>query len=277
MNLLDEYLLTKKEVIILISGLSGSKKSLLAKEIERDLKNLKIVNLDDYCDNNKVPVIEIFGQKVKDWDDVVSYDWNKFNNDINKLKNKGCVVYGDSFPKDKLNFDTDFHIHITVSKEKLVEKRREFIEKNPDQCKDMILFIDKLSAFINKITYSHYIENRKKSKINLWLNSDENSLDKMYDESFDFIMNSMKKFLDEYYSINKRKLDYIKEDKFNKNREKTDEESNTNQNKKSKKHKKKIYIDELDKAYHEETKGAISIGEYYDLKQEAEFLPIKTG
>jgi uridine kinase len=273
MNLLEEYLLRSKELIILISGLSGSKKSLLAKEIERDLKNLKLINLDDYCDNNKVPVIEMFGQKVKDWDDVICYNWNNFNNDINKFKNKGCIVYGDSFPKDKLNFDTNFHIHITVSKEKLVEKRREFIEKNPEQCKDMILFIDKLSAFINKITYSHYIENRKKSKINLWINSDEDSLDTMYDKSFDFIMNTMKKFLDEYYSTNERKFDYIKEDKYNNNREKTDEESSKESNKKSKKNKKKIYTDELDKAYHEESGDAISIGQYYDLKQEAEFLP----
>lgn len=263
MNLLEEYLLRNKEIIILISGLSGSKKSLLAKEIERDLKILKLINLDKYCDNDKVPVIDIMGQKVKDWDDIAAYNWNKLNNDINKFKNKGCIVYGDAFPKDKLDFETNFHIHITISKEKLVEKRREFIEKNPEQCKDMLFFLDKLGTFINKITYRHYIENRNKSKINLWLNLDEESLDTMYDKSFSFIMNGMTKFLNEYYSIHERKVNFIKEDKYNENRNKTDEESD----------KKQKYLDELDKVYQEENRGAISIGKYTDLREEAEFIP----
>lgn len=293
-NFIEEYILQNKELIILISGLSGSKKSSLAKEMYRDFK-LKLINLDDYCDNNKVPVIEVLGEKIKDWDDIISYDWNKFNNHIEKYKNNGCIIYGDAFPTDKLTFETNFHIHITVLKERLVEKRREFIEKNPELCKDMMIFLDKLSSFINKVTYSHYIENRKKSKINLWINSDEDSIDVLYDKSFEFIMNGIKKFLDEYYSIHKRNIDFIKEDKIKKLNDKNiknkskskeiihsdtdsdtdniyDSDSDNYSDSDSEIEEKEPIMDELDKVYKEEMENAISLGKYNDPVAEAQFL-----
>jgi uridine kinase len=210
MNLVEEYILRNGEIIILISGLSGSKRSLLAKEIERDFKVLKLISLDDYCNENNVPIIELFGQKVRDWDNIIVYDWEKFNNDINNNKKSGVVAFGDTFPKDKLKFDTKFHIHITITKEKLIEKRHEFIEQNPEKCKDMVFFLDKLNALINKTTFSHYITNRKDSKISLWLNSDEDTLDKMYDKTFDYIINEMKNYLNEYYAMHERKFDFVK-------------------------------------------------------------------
>ena len=46
MNLLQEYILKNKGLVILISGLSGSNRSLLAKSVERDFE-LKIINLDN--------------------------------------------------------------------------------------------------------------------------------------------------------------------------------------------------------------------------------------
>ena len=100
MNLVEEYILKNKGLIILISGLSGSNRSALAKEIERDFK-IKIFNLDNYCKKDNVPIVELLGQQVRDWDNIEVYDWDKFNSDINDIKEKGCVVYGDNFPKSK--------------------------------------------------------------------------------------------------------------------------------------------------------------------------------
>jgi uridine kinase len=198
MNLVEEFNLRNEGIIIFISGLSGTNRTILAKEIERDLK-LKLISLDDYCNNNP-PIIEILDQKVRDWDDIENYNWDKLNSDIQKNKTIGCVVYGDNFPKSKLRINPDYHIHIKISKEKLIEKRREYIEKNPEKCKDMLLFLDNLKVIVNKLTYSHYIKNRDDSTINMWLDSDKNKIEEMYDQTFDYLMLSMKKFLNEYYS-----------------------------------------------------------------------------
>jgi hypothetical protein len=268
MNLLEEYILKNGEIIILISGLSGSKRSLLAKEIERDFKILKLISLDDYCDENNVPIIELFNQKFKDWDDIIVYDWEKFNKDVNNYKKNGIIIYGDSFPKDKLKFDTKLHIHLTITKEKLVENRREFIESNPDKCKDLVGFLDKLNVFINKITYGHYIKNRNESKITLWLNSNEDTLDKMYDKTFDFIINEMKFFLNEYYATHERKFNFINNEKI---KDVINSDNDSDNDSDSNVDNQDSLNDELDKIYKEENKGNISLGSYNDLKMEAQF------
>ena len=107
------------------------------------------------------------------------------------------MIYGDTFPESKLNFKPDFHIHIKISKEKLIEKRKEYIEKNPEKCEDVIIFLDKLDVFINKIIFSSYIKNRDNSKIDKWLNCDKNNLDEMYDQTFDYIIHNIQKYINE--------------------------------------------------------------------------------
>ena len=154
----------------------------------------------------------------------------------------------------------------------------------------MTFFLEKLSGFINKTTYTHYIKNRQDSKINLWLNSDEDELDKMGDVTFDFVINGMKKFLDEYYSINKRNINFIKEDKLKKINDDIDssssegtglsssdsESESTNPTAESSESTEEEYaedypIDEIDKVYDEDNEGAVSLGKYNDLKLEAQF------
>lgn len=276
MNLLEEYILRKKNIIILISGLSGTKRSIIAKEIERDFKLLKLISLDDYCDVNKVKTVDFFDNKVNDWDNIEVYDWEKFNKDIDKKKN--YIIYGDIFPKDKLNFEPNFHIHITISKEKLIEKRREYIENNPEKCKDMLNIIDKLNTFINQITYSHYIKNRNNSKIDLWLKSEENTQEQMGDQIFEFIINKMTQFLNEYYISNKRNFDYIKE-KENINPSSSEDESDdsTTDNDESDDSTTENDIneveDEVDKVYNEENKNNISLARFTDYKQELMLYP----
>lgn len=246
MNLLEEYILRKGNIIILISGLSGSNRSLLAKEIEKDFKLLELVSLDNYCDSGRVKVIEFFENKVNDWDDIDVYDWDKFNENIKHDKN--YVIFGDAFPKNKLKFEPNFHIHITISKDKLIEKRKEYINANLDKCKDMLVFVDKLNTFINKITYSHYIKNRNDSKIDLWLKSDENTQEEMYNVTFDYIINKMTLFLNEYYAKHENKVDFIKKTK------KIKKNSNSNGE----------VEDEVDRIYNEENKNNIKLGKFND-------------
>ena len=58
MSLLDTYIAIKKSFIVLISGLSGSGRSFLAKEIERDFK-VKIIALDNYCIKENTKIFEV--------------------------------------------------------------------------------------------------------------------------------------------------------------------------------------------------------------------------
>lgn len=219
MNISEEYIMVNKGLIILISGLSGTNKSLLAKEIEKDFK-LKLIDINEYCINeNNVPIVEIFGLKIKDWDDVNTYNWTKINEDVSKYKVNGCVVVGDMFPKSKFKQDKYFHIHLTISKEKLVEKRKIIIQKNEKgKCNDLKQFTNNLLGFINKITYPHYIKYREDSKIDFWIKSDENTIEEMYNKTFDFIQDRMIKSLDEYYSIHDREQTFIKFKKSNENK-----------------------------------------------------------
>lgn len=214
MSVVSEYIKYNKGLVILISGLSGSNRTVLAKEIERDFK-ITLINLELYCNKENTKVFELPNDiKVRDWEHIDVYDWDKFNNDVLSAKTTGVIMYGDYFPTFKLKFNHDFHIHIKISKEKLIEKRKEYIEKNPEKCAEMLEFVNNnnLDILINKITYPYYIEYREKSKIDKYLNSDKNTTDEMYDQAFEYIIFSMKKFLNEHTVTNNKNDQFIKND-----------------------------------------------------------------
>lgn len=234
MNLSDEYIVRKKGLIILLSGLSGSNRTVLAKEIERDFK-LKLINLESYCRKENTKQFEINSDiTVTDWEHIDVYDWDKFNENVNSQKEKGVIIYGDYFPTFKLNFEPDFHIHIKVSKEKLIEKRKEYIENNPEECAEMLEFVKtgKLELIINKMTYPYYLEYRDKSNIGKFVNADKNTPDEMYDQIFDYIIFSMRKFLNEYYQEHPNEKSPQASPRNNKDDIKDNNDNNDNEDKK---------------------------------------------
>jgi len=200
MNIVDAYIKFNKQLIILISGLSGSGKTTIASFIERDFK-IKHLNIDNYCKKDFEKYVEVSeGIKINDWDDIDSYDWNAFNEDVNKNKTNGLVICGSYFPTDKLKFTQDFHIHVKISKQKLIESRHNFIKENPEKCKELVQFLDTPteSLIINKIVYPHYLDYSQKSKIDKYINANELTIDSIYDASADFLFNKISQFLTEY-------------------------------------------------------------------------------
>lgn len=214
MSLLDTYITVKKSFIVLISGLSGSGRSQLAKEIERDFK-IKLIALDNYCKKENTRIFEVNSEiKIKDWDHIDVYEWDRFNEDV--IEANTVVAYGDYFPTDKLKFTPDYHLHVKISKDKLIEKRKEYIKNNPEKCKELLEFIDnnQIELIIKKVTFPYYLEYRGKSKIDKYVSSDTNTVDDMYDQIFKFLMFQMQKYLDEYYAEHselKKKVLPIKE------------------------------------------------------------------
>ena len=103
MNVLEAYIKFNKQLIILLSGFSGSGKTLLARNIQRDFK-LEFINLNNYYKEDYNKVVDLGHDiKVIDWDDPDAIDWDKFNEKVNSVKDKGVICCGFGFPLDRLN------------------------------------------------------------------------------------------------------------------------------------------------------------------------------
>lgn len=196
MNMLEEFILRNNQIIILIMGLSGTNKTKLVSYIFRDFKILKKINLEDYNKKNP-PIVEFNGNKINDWDNPDNYDWDQFNADV---KSENCIAYGDIIPKTKITFVPDIIINLTISKQNLIKKKMEYLT---DEIKESI---GNIHQFVNKFTYSYYLDSIKTydSKELLWLDTEKYNPDEIYDNSFNYIIKKMREFLDKYYSVNKR-------------------------------------------------------------------------
>ena len=62
-NIVEKYIQNKDQLIILISGFSGSGKTLLAKNIERDFK-LNFLNLNDFYKKDYINIVDL-GNNIK--------------------------------------------------------------------------------------------------------------------------------------------------------------------------------------------------------------------
>ena len=70
----------------LIAGSSGSGKTILARNIQRDFK-LSFINLNDFYRDDFNEVVDLGNNiKVVDWDNPDSIDWYKFNTKVNLNK-----------------------------------------------------------------------------------------------------------------------------------------------------------------------------------------------
>lgn len=207
MNIIEAYIKFKGQLIILISGLSGSGKTKLAHNLERDFK-LTYVSLSKYIKKDYENIVKLQNNvSVIDWDNMNALDWERFNSDILEMKNegKGIVISGFVFPKEKILFDVNFHLHVKISKKNLIEKRHKYIEENKKEKPELYELKDTTteSLLLNQITMPYYYDYLGKSKIDKYLNANEHSLDELYDECFDYLI----KFIQEYlYSREKTNI-----------------------------------------------------------------------
>ena len=221
-TIIDAYLEKYKQLIIVISGMSGSNKSDVANEI-MDLVNktnkCKHINQSNYMNKDFEEIIEINDKKIRVWDTDEAIDWLAFNNSVKEelVGTKILIISGVSFNKDKIDFRVDYHIHLKLSKQQLLEKRNEFIERHSkeDAYKEMNNLDDETKkTLFNKYTFPYYLKTTENSIINKFLNINEMQLDDIIRETFNLVIQFIENKVyhhrkDMKYNEEKKTYDYL--------------------------------------------------------------------
>jgi len=183
-NILDIYKEKHDQFIILVSGLSSTGKTKLAKQLERDFK-LKLIDTKQFMkENNSVTFKLLNGAEIinVDRDDVV--DWDKLNNEVDTYKKDGIVIVGVAFPTSLLKFKPDYHIHLKIPKQLLKEKREKFIKDHPEKNYNLENEMLRISA----LTYPYYVDVVTRMAINKFINIADIKPSELYDNVFDSLI-----------------------------------------------------------------------------------------
>lgn len=191
-----------KQNIILFSGLFGTHKTSLGKFIAK-LYKFEFVNLAKFFypmevfdkEENYVKLSD--GSKVLPWDDIYkSVDWDKFNKKMNDVAPHGVVAVGIGFPASKIKFKPDFHIHLKVSKEKVMENISLFVKTHQYK----IEHTPEINTLIfNRITFPIYIRARNESpNITRYVNVTDLTFGKLKDDIHPYLLRIIDKWLKDH-------------------------------------------------------------------------------
>lgn len=193
MNVVEAYIKYNSQLIILISGFSGSGKTLLAKNIQRDFK-IKFLNLNDFFKSDYSKTVDLgYDTRVVDWDNPEAVDWDKFNNEVNQVKDKGVVISGFGFPNDMLKFKLDYHIHLRLSKEKLIKNRHDYLDENKDNPLNEIKNTKLEMLILNNLSFKHFMNLKDKSTYTFKIDATEQTPDETYDHVFNYLIENIQK------------------------------------------------------------------------------------
>jgi len=195
MNIVEAYIKFKGQLIIIISGISGCGKSSLANKFSKNFK-IKHLELFDYFKKNfQNETVLPDGTKINNFNTDDAIDWDLFNSDVNNLKKNGLIISGMTFPNDKINFEVDFHLHLSISKQLCSEKRIAYLEKHKEEYEEEYKMTQSPSykLYINHIVYPYYKSNIENMSINKFLNANNMTNDEIWDNSWDIIINFINK------------------------------------------------------------------------------------
>jgi cytidylate kinase len=185
-SIIEAYTDFNNQLIIAISGLSGTGKGEVAKSLGNKL-NLKHLKLVDYHKKNFKEIKKISsGKEVINWDHPNSIDWEKLKKDIEKYKNQ-VIISGQFFPKEYLTFNVDIQINISLNKQKVLEKRNDINKEKNKKTKKKVGENDTKLIF-NQITFPQYLEFLKESKVNKFINANEISIEEVKITAFEYII-----------------------------------------------------------------------------------------
>lgn len=238
MNIVEAYIKFRGQLVILVSGISGSGISHLAKNISKDLK-IPSISYAKYCIKDYDKKIKLpDGNEIINWDSDDIIDWENFNKEIEEKKRTGVVAYSQSFPTKLLNKDleVDAHINIKLSKQNLFIRRQKYIEEHKDECKELYGRPQETLIY-NRLTFPYYLQSIANSKITKFINANEyvnlpeNEYDeKLADEAFDYLMNIISKAIDKYHESGQR-ISTVEKSRYSRTEDyEYSEENNLNEN-----------------------------------------------
>jgi hypothetical protein len=189
MNILEAYIKKNKQFIVLILGMPCTSKSKIAKELVVDL-GLPLININDYLIEDKFIDKNIDGINFKLYEHPDNYDWEKLDKDVNKIKSKGLVLYGNYIDMEKINFNLDFvfffNMNVNLCKSMLIKKKL-----LPYKLDD-----EKVKKYFTDVFNPVYDDLKQKITINKFFNIKEQTVfDSLYDEVFDTLMELINKNL----------------------------------------------------------------------------------
>ena len=141
MNVVEAYIKFKSHLVIFISGISGCGKNTIAKKISNNFKIYLIEQFNYYKKDYDQKITLPDGTKITNLYTDDAFDWDRLNSDINKVKHEGVVISGVALT-DKITTKPDYHIHLSISKQICLEKRRDYIKKNKEKYPDEFKQID---------------------------------------------------------------------------------------------------------------------------------------
>ena len=181
-NILDAYIKKNNQIVILIIGMPCSNKCNISKMLNSDLK-INSVNLNNYI--TKIPTKKTINDITYNiYDHEENYDWDGFNSDINEIKNKGVIIYGNYFYLSKIKFNIDFIFFIDMNETLCsnLMKKCKMIEDTSD-----------IDNYLNNYLFPSYKTLKENLKINKFYNiKKDNSAKQVYDKLFDNLMDLIK-------------------------------------------------------------------------------------
>jgi uridine kinase len=184
-NILEKYIELNGQIIIFIFGMPCSNKSLVAKQLNEDL-HLHLINMNDFLQQD--PIEKKVGDNTfKIYEHEGNYDWKKFNNTVDKHKDKGVIIYGNFIYPDKMDFTIDFTFFVgmntTLCKQEMLEHK-------------MLPEDEKIDDYLKLYLFPHYEEMKKVVKINKFFNvKADTGYETIYDGLFWSLMNLIKQSL----------------------------------------------------------------------------------
>lgn len=184
-NIVEAYIEFYGQLVIVISGISGSGRAKLAANISEDFQ-IKMVNVTEYYKKDYDTVVKLpNGTSVVNYDDDNAIDWDKFNEYINSVKNKGIAIVCTVLPTSKIAFEVDYHVSLKISKQIAKDRITKYIQENPDKKMDLETEILRL----NMLKYSYYFDGMDRMNVNRYVNASTINDSQIYDTVFDSIIN----------------------------------------------------------------------------------------
>lgn len=208
-NILEQYINNLGKIVVLITGMPCTDKSLISKLLYEDLnsdlrskfvgdKRINLINMKDYFLEHNYETIEVEKGdkkiKLKVYETSENYDWETLNNDMLK-ENGGSIIFGNFINIEKIKFRIDFTFFIDMSvsqcKKIILNKKILPFEKEKEEMK--------INTYFEKVLIPVYEEMKDGMKINKFFKlkgEDKKEVEDLYSNVYETLVSMIQNVLE---------------------------------------------------------------------------------